>query len=82
MNVPQRLVQLHLGEETQRGKAVGPIKKQKILRAHLTIIECAMDLMNVLTQFGTDDEDEKIIQLLAIRIFNDFASSTKLSRDS
>ena len=41
-----------------------------------------MDLMNVLTQFGTDDEDEKIIQLLAIRIFNDFASSTKLSRDS
>ncbi|WP_354125643.1 hypothetical protein [Bradyrhizobium sp. LB8.2] len=49
------------------------------LGLHLTLVELAMDLADVLRQFPTDDEDLKVVQVLGMRTFNAFASSLKLA---
>ena len=77
--LPDRLAQLHSGEEHLRSDSLILIANNPILHAHLAVIECAMDLMNVLRMAGSNDEDDKVIQVLGMRIFNDLASSLKLA---
>lgn len=76
--LPPRLTQLHIGEESLRAKSKALVAGEPKLRAHLGAVECAMDLMDVLRQVGSEDEDEKVIQFLGMRIFNDLASCIKL----
>ena len=78
-SLPPRLTQLHVGEESLREKATALLAEQPALCAHLQVIECAMDLLDVLRRLGSEDEDEKVIQFLGMRIFNDLASSVKLA---
>lgn len=77
--LPERLAQFHLGEEALREKSCSLIAKKSILRAHLDLVECAMDLINVLRMAGSNDEDDKVVQILGMRIFNDLASAVKLA---
>lgn len=76
--LPAHLMSLHAGEEFLREKALDLLASDKGLQLHLTIVEAAMDLADVLRQFPTDDEDLKVIQLLGMRTFNAFGASVKL----
>lgn len=76
--IPENLVSLHKGEEFLRGKSLEAIRNDEKLLLHLEIVEGAMDLLDVLRQVPTDDEDLKVIQALGLRQFNAFASATKL----
>src|SRR5262245_55594183 len=77
--IPPNLASLHAGEEFLRGKAISLIAVDERLKLHLTIIEAAMDLADVLRQFDTADEDLKVIQLLGMRTFNAFGAGMKLA---
>lgn len=77
--LPERLTQLHLGEEDLRRRACALIQKTPLLRTHLDVIECAMDIMDVLRMAGKNDKDDEVVQALGIRIFNDIASALKLA---
>lgn len=77
--LPERLIRLHQGEEDLRSTAVKLVETHPILQAHLIVVEQAMDLMDILRQVGTENEDEKVIQYLGMRIFNDLASALKLA---
>lgn len=77
--LPPRLTELHIGEEALRSASSALVEEHSNLRAHLDVVECAMDLMDVLRRVGSEAEDEKVIQLLGMRIFNDLASSVKLA---
>lgn len=50
-----------------------------LLRTHLDVVECTMDLMDVLRKAGRNDDDDEVVQALGIRIFNDLASALKLA---
>jgi hypothetical protein len=77
--IPPNLASLHAGEEFLRGKAISLIAVDERLKLHLTIIEAAMDLADVLRQFDTADEDLKVVQLLGMRTFNAFGAGMKLA---
>lgn len=77
--IPENIENLHEGEEELRLKAVGLVEGDERLRLHLTIVERAMDLADLLRQFETDDEDLKVIQILGMRMFNAFGASLKLA---
>ncbi|QIO30956.1 hypothetical protein [Bradyrhizobium sp. 1(2017)] len=77
-DLPQNFQRLHEAEELLRGKSLDIIRDND-LKAHLAIVELAMDLADILRQFPTDDEDLKVVQLLGMRTFNAFASSLKLA---
>jgi hypothetical protein len=75
---PEHLVRLHMGEEQLRHKALEVLSKDGRMQQHPMIIECVMDLLDLLRQHKTDDEDMKVVQMLGIRMFNAFAVSIKL----
>jgi len=77
--IPPNLASLHAGEEFLRSKAIGLVAADERLKLHLAITEATMDLVDVLRQFGTTDEDLKVIQLLGMRTFNAFGASVKLA---
>jgi hypothetical protein len=77
--LPANLVSLHAGEEFLREKALDLISSNAHLQLHLSVVEAAMELADVLRQFPTDDEDLKVIQLLGMRAFNAFGASLKLA---
>lgn len=79
MSLPERLGGLHKGEEELRQKAQSFIEADDALILHLTIIERAMDLCDLLRQHETDDEDLKVVQVFGMRIFNALAASLKLT---
>lgn len=74
---PPNLAQLHIGEEFLRSKAVEALSDDR-LRLHAEVVEHAMHVADSLRQFETDDEDLKLIQVLAMRTFNAFGASFKL----
>lgn len=77
--IPQNLVLLHRGEEVQRGKALEFIEADEALQAHVSIVEKAMDLLDVYVRRQKEDSDDgRAIQHLAIRVFNGFATAWKL----
>lgn len=73
-----RLERLHHSEELLRAKACELVRADQKLLLHLSIIEGAMDVADVLRQFETEDEDLKLVQLLGMRTFNAFGASLKL----
>lgn len=77
--ITANLDRLHQSEELLRGKALEIIATDERLQLHLVVIERAMDLADTLRQFETDDEDLKLVQLLAMRTFNAFGASTKMA---
>lgn len=76
-NLPDNLACLHEGEQFLRGKSIEALQDAR-LRLHADIIEQAMNMVDGLRQFPTDDEDLKLIQALGIRTFNAFGSAIKL----
>jgi hypothetical protein len=76
---PENLVRLHRGEEQLRQKALDVLSNDHRLQQHPTIIECVMDLIDMLRQYETDEENMKVVQILGMRVFNAFAVSVKLT---
>src|SRR3546814_9954034 len=77
--LPQNLTNLHIAEELLRDKALDIVVKDERLKLHITVVEAAMDLIDVFRQFDTSDEDIKVIQVLGMRIFNALGAALKLS---
>lgn len=77
--IPNNLECLHSAEEQLREKATEVIAVDSNLQLHLVVVECTMDLADMLRQFETDDEDLKVVQLLGMRMFNAFGASLKLA---
>lgn len=77
--IPENLKSLHSEEEQLRQKALALVKSDDRFSLHLSVVENAMDLADVLRQFGTDDEDMKVIYVLGMRLFNAFGASLKLA---
>jgi hypothetical protein len=75
----ENLERLHSFEEQLRVQAFQLIAHDKRLSMHVAIVAAAMDMIDVYRQTGSDGEDDKVVQLLGFRIFNDFASSIKLA---
>lgn len=73
-----KLDSLHSGEEQLRTKAQAIVDGDTSLQLHLSAVEAAMDVADVLRQFPTSDEDLKVAILLGMRTFNAFGSSLKL----
>jgi hypothetical protein len=77
-DLPENFQRLHDAEQSLRDKSLELIRDNDS-GSHLTVVERAMDLADLLRQFPTDDEDLKVAQILGMRIFNAFASSLKLA---
>ena len=77
--VPTNLHLLHEQEDLLRSKALELIATNQELTLHLTVVESAMDLADLLRQVPTEDEDFKVLQILSIRTFNAFGASIKLA---
>lgn len=76
--IPQNLRSLYGQEEILREKAEELVARETELSLHLSAIEHAMNLADLLRKYPTDDEDIKVIQILGMRTFNAFGASTKL----
>jgi hypothetical protein len=59
--LPGNLNRLHAGEEMLRTKAISILDADERLLLHLSVGECAMDLLDVLRQFETNDENFKVV---------------------
>lgn len=77
-NFPENLTRLHQDEEELYLKSMTMIERTPQLLLHVQIVESVMDMLYILSQFPTDDEDFKLIQILGIRLFNAFAASIRL----
>ncbi len=77
--IPENLRSLHGIEEELRREATALVEGDNRFALHLSVIEHAMDLADLLRQFPTDDEDMKVVQMLGMRIFNAFGASVKLA---
>ena len=77
--IPNNLRTLHSGEEELRRKAAAIVEGDNRLALHLSVIEHAMDLADILRQLPTDEEDIKVVQVLGMRIFNAFGAGVKLA---
>ena len=76
--MPDNLLSLHNQEEELRRKAAAIIEGNNRLALHLSVIEHAMDLADILRQYPAEEEDMKVVQVLGMRIFNAFGASLKL----
>ena len=76
--ISENLQSLHIQEEKLHGKAVELATNDKKLALHLSVIERAMDLADLLRQVPIEDEDTKVIEMLGMRMFNAFGASVKL----
>ncbi len=77
--IPDNLRNLHRQEEELRGKAAVLVEGDDRYALHLSVIEHAMDLADVLRQYPTDDEDTKVVQVFGMRIFNALGANVKLA---
>ncbi len=77
--IPDKFRNLHSGEEELRRKATMIVEGDNRLALHLSVIEHAMDLADILRQYPADEEDMKVVQVLGMRIFNAFGASVKLA---
>lgn len=78
-SLPQNLGSLHSQEEQLRAKAIELATQDSNLGRHIAVVERTMNMCDMLRQFQTDDEDLKVIQMLAMRVFNAFGASLKLA---
>lgn len=77
--ISERLSLLHEEEQRLRDEAEEIVRGDERLALHLSVVEHAMDLADLLRQFPTEDEDLKVVQMLGMRTFNAFAASLKLA---
>ncbi|EGE59916.1 hypothetical protein RHECNPAF_1780019 [Rhizobium etli CNPAF512] len=77
--LPENLHSLHCQEEQLRGKALELVRQDQNLRLHVTVVEQAMNIGDLLRHYPTNDEDMKVIQMLGMRMFNAFGASLKLA---
>lgn len=79
MPIPDRLEELHAGEEILRQKALNLVTDDDRLTLHLAMVEHTMDICDLLRQFEADDEDLKVVQVFGMRIFSAFGAALKLT---
>ena len=79
MNIPENLESLHAQEEGLRTRARAIVEGNERLGLHLLVVERAMDSADLLRQFPTEDENLKVVQVLAMRTFNAFGTTVKLA---
>jgi hypothetical protein len=77
-DIPANLSTLHEQEESLRAKAIGLIEANADLSLHLAVVESVMTFCETMRQIATENQDERTLQLLCLRVFNTFASSVKL----
>src|SRR4030095_4609031 len=77
-DLPPNLDRLHAAEEHRRGQARLMIAGDARLQLNIAITEAAMEMADVTRQFGTSDEDLRVVQMLAMRTFNAFSAALKL----
>ena len=69
---PENFNLLHQGEEFLRGQSIEAIKASDMLLHHFEIVADSMDLIQYFAQqYRHRSEDQLVIQLLGIRLFND-----------
>lgn len=78
-DIPSNLKLLHQGEEELQARTIGLISSHQDLSDHLDLMERTMDLLDFLRQHHQANEDQRTVSLLAIRCFNHFAGSWKLT---
>jgi hypothetical protein len=79
MTIPDKINNLHRGEEKLRQESLRRIGQSSDLTAHLHVIERAMDMIYaLLPTTAVTDEDQLALGNLGIRCFNALASSLKL----
>ena len=78
MSFPRNLTLFHTGEEKLRVKALELLADNQKMKIHLSAVENAMNLADILRQEKLEDDDYNVIKLLNMRIFNAFAASIKL----
>ena len=79
---PKRLDAIHEGQLFLRSKAVKAITDDKDLLRHVSLIERAMDILNMCStecSSSFEVDDEKVVRLLGMRLFNGCASSMQLT---
>ncbi len=77
--LPANLISLHQQEEALLARALALIAGNENMKLHFAVVEAAMDLADTLRQLKTSEEDLKVIQVFALRMFNAFGSSIKLA---
>jgi len=78
MAFPENFHLLHEGEEGVRQLSVAAISVDTALSLHAGAIEAAMTALDHFTRgYQTEDQDQLIIQLLGIRLFNGAAATLK-----
>ena len=75
--LPEKLRRLYSEEEQLREKGTALVDAEG-LALHLSVVEHAMDLSDLLRQHPSEDEDFKVLKVLGMRCFNAFGASTKL----
>lgn len=79
-NIPTNLMSIHRMEEELRNQAHSFIQSNDDLASHLSIAESSMDVIDVYVRGQLEASNEgRVLQHLAIRVFNDLASAWKLS---
>src|SRR5258706_15348797 len=69
--IPENLISLHKGEEQVRAMSLEAIAKSEDMSLHLSLIERAADLIHYFIHRDEHrDEDDLIIRLLGMRMFN------------
>lgn len=76
--IPGNLERLHNKEQEIRNSALSLIREKPQLFLHLDVIESAMSLLKSIVGLPEDDEDFRVVKLLAVRMFNAFSSSLSL----
>ena len=76
---PENFLLLHQGEESVRAHAIETIEKSEILSLHLAATERAADLIHYFVHRDDPvDDDDLMIRLLGIRMFNCLNATLKL----
>jgi hypothetical protein len=78
-NFPKNFHYLHKAEESIRAQNIEHINANETLLFHVSTIEKSMDIINYFySQYESENEEQKILQVLGVQIFNQSASSLKL----
>lgn len=76
--IPGNLDRLHKREQEVRDSALSLVRENPQLLLHLDVIESSMSLLKLIVGHPNNDENFRVVKLLAIRMFNAFSSSLSL----
>lgn len=77
--IPENLHSLHQQEEEIRQQRIQTIPVQSEEASHLALIECVMDVADMIRKYPTNDEDLFHVQIMCLRVFNAYGAALKLS---